>query len=90
VLAADPVAADCLSTALFAMGPLLGARWMESQEGIEVVYVIDRGEAVEMLAGESLYRRLTIEDGTVVARVLGTANPAGWTRGVSQSHLDTE
>jgi thiamine biosynthesis lipoprotein len=71
VLAADPVAADCLSTALFAMGPRLGARWSESYEGIEVVYVIDRGEKVEILSSESLLDRLWIVDPKVSTRVLG-------------------
>lgn len=81
VLTADPVAADCLSTALFTMGPQRGARWLQSQEGVEAVYVIDHGGAVEILASESLLDRLSIEDPTVVARVIAAAYPAERPRG---------
>jgi thiamine biosynthesis lipoprotein len=76
VLAADPVAADCLSTALFAMGPTLGPTWLESQEGIEVVYVIDRGETAEIHASGSLLTRISIQDSSVVTRVLPAEDEA--------------
>ena len=76
VLAADPVAADCLSTALYSMGPRLGARWMESQEGIGAVYAIEHGSSVEILASEPLLGRLSFEDPAVVATPIRSVDRA--------------
>lgn len=40
VAADDPVAADCLATALFVMGPNYGLEWVESNRGVEAVYAV--------------------------------------------------
>jgi len=70
VLSADPVAADCLSTALYAMGPNRGATWLEAQEGVEVVYVVTRDEGVDVLVSPSLLDRISVEDPRVTLRAL--------------------
>lgn len=40
VVARDPLAADCLATALFVLGPEAGLRWADSHEGVEAIYVV--------------------------------------------------
>lgn len=43
VLAADPLRADCLSTALFVLGPERGLAWLERHPGEQAVFlVVDR------------------------------------------------
>jgi thiamine biosynthesis lipoprotein len=39
VVAADPVVADCLSTALYIMGPWAGGEWLQDWPEIEAVFV---------------------------------------------------
>ena len=76
VLAADPVAADCLSTALFARGPRLGSAWLESHPDIGAVFVIDRGSSVEILASDALLGRVSIDDPAVAVTAIGPVDPA--------------
>ncbi len=76
VVAADPVAADCLSTALFTMGPRRGAAWLESRSEVGAVYAIDRGNAVEIMASESLLGQLSFDDPAVVATPIGSVDRA--------------
>ena len=40
VLAQDPVAADCLATALYVMGPEDGAAWLEERPGLDAAFVV--------------------------------------------------
>lgn len=40
VVARDPVAADCLATALFVMGPGDGLSWATATEGVEAVFAV--------------------------------------------------
>jgi thiamine biosynthesis lipoprotein len=54
VVASDPVAADCLSTALFVMGPERGIEWLRGWPGIEAVFVARRGEKLELVATAGL------------------------------------
>jgi thiamine biosynthesis lipoprotein len=56
VVAADPLTADCVSTALYVMGPHRGAEWIVEHEGIEAVFVLktvgpDRIAATDGLMG---------------------------------------
>ena len=46
VVARDPVAADCLATALFVMGPEEGLAWATATEGVEAVFAIVSGSGV--------------------------------------------
>ena len=55
VLAEDPVAADCLATALYVMGPEDGAAWLEEQPGLEAVFaVVGDGGGVRLHATPGL------------------------------------
>jgi thiamine biosynthesis lipoprotein len=40
VVSTDPVAADCLATALYAMGPERGRAWLQTRTEIEAVFVL--------------------------------------------------
>ncbi len=44
VVASDPVAADCLSTALFVMGPRRGEAWLRGRTGIDAVFAVRDGD----------------------------------------------
>ena len=48
VVAADAVAADVLSTALFVMGPEEGARWAAEQTAFGALFLIDRNGRIEV------------------------------------------
>lgn len=58
VVASDPVAADCLSTALFVMGPERGIEWLQGRPGIEAVFVERTGEKLVMVATAGLEGRV--------------------------------
>jgi thiamine biosynthesis lipoprotein len=59
VAAADPVAADCLATALFVMGPKDGLEWVEAHPGVEAVYAVRRDDGgVDVLCSSGLSGRL--------------------------------
>ena len=65
VVAADPVAADCLATALFVMGPDRGAEWVRAQTGIEAVFAEGSGVTPQLTATSGLRGRLVTSEGTV-------------------------
>ncbi len=44
VIAEDPVAADCVATALFVMGPEAGLAWARTRTDVEAVFAVTSGE----------------------------------------------
>jgi thiamine biosynthesis lipoprotein len=60
VVAADPFAADCVSTALYVMGPDAGARWAATQPDIEALFVEESNGALRFKATEGLRSRLSL------------------------------
>jgi thiamine biosynthesis lipoprotein len=50
VWAADPLAADCLSTGLYVMGPDAALGWAVAHPGIEVLVLRPEGDRLEVLA----------------------------------------
>jgi thiamine biosynthesis lipoprotein len=58
VVASDPVAADCLSTALFVMGPERGIEWLQGRPGIEAVFVERREKKLVVVATAGLEGRV--------------------------------
>ncbi len=58
VLTSDPVAADCLSTALYVMGPRDGLEWLSARVGVEAVFVERRGQSTVITATAGLEGRL--------------------------------
>jgi len=58
VLALDPVAADCLSTALYIMGPEAGGKWLQARPEIEAVFAERGGEGTKLTATPGLKGRL--------------------------------
>jgi thiamine biosynthesis lipoprotein ApbE len=65
VVAADAVAADCLATALYVMGPDRGAVWLHGQTGIEAVFVEGSGRRTQLTVTAGLRGRLVTSEGTV-------------------------
>lgn len=65
VVAADPVAADCLATALYVMGPNRGAEWLTGHIEIEAVFVQRNGQTIELTATPGLVGRLENTGGKV-------------------------
>jgi thiamine biosynthesis lipoprotein len=63
VVASDPVAADCLSTALYIMGPIAGGEWLRGRPEIEAVFVERSGEDTTMTATPGLMGRLEFSTG---------------------------
>lgn len=59
VVAADPFAADCVSTALYVMGPVAGARWAARQPDIDALFVEVSDGTVRCTATEGLRSRLS-------------------------------
>jgi thiamine biosynthesis lipoprotein len=64
VVASDPVAADCLATALFVMGPRRGAEWLRDQPGIEAVFAETDDESMIITATPGLRGRLVVFEET--------------------------
>jgi len=58
VLAPDPVAADCLSTALYIMGPEAGLEWLGEWPEIDAVFIERIGKATRITATPGLNDRL--------------------------------
>lgn len=58
VWTADPLAADCLSTGLFVMGPERAVAWAAGRPGVEVVALVPRGDRLAALASPGLAGRL--------------------------------
>lgn len=50
VWASDPVAADCLATALYVMGPERGLAWASGRPEVEVLFVVHEGAGLRMRA----------------------------------------
>jgi len=65
VVASDPVAADCLSTALYIMGPKAGGEWLQGWPEIGAVFVERSGEDARMTATPGLKGRLEVSDGNL-------------------------
>jgi len=64
-MATDPLAADCLATALYVMGPIRGAEWVLGHSGIEAVFVQRVGSEIELTATPGLIGRLETTAGGV-------------------------
>ena len=60
VVASDPVAADCLSTALYVMGPTAGGEWLRGRPEIEAVFVERSGVDTRMTVTPGLKGRLEV------------------------------
>lgn len=78
VAASDPVAADCLATALFVMGPRRGLAWVEERDGVEALFVVrdsSRGCVVQPSSG--MVSRLIAPDAPVTRLVATDAGTAG-------------
>lgn len=58
VVAADPVVADCLATALYVMGPTRGAEWLLGHTEIEAIFIQRIGPKTEFTATPGLMGRL--------------------------------
>jgi len=65
VVAADPVAADCLSTALYIMGPKAGGEWLQGRPEIGAVFVERSAEDTRMTVTPGLKGRLEISAGNL-------------------------
>lgn len=65
VVASDPVAADCLATALYVMGPRKGAEWLRANTGIEAVFAQGGGATTKLTATAGLRGRLVASAGTI-------------------------
>jgi thiamine biosynthesis lipoprotein len=63
VVASDPVAADCLSTALYIMGPKAGGEWLQGRPEIEAVFVERSGGKTRITATPGLRGRLEVTVG---------------------------
>ncbi len=64
VVAADPVAADCLATALFVMGPRRGAEWLRGRPDVEAIFAETAGDSMIVTATPSLRDRLVVFEET--------------------------
>jgi thiamine biosynthesis lipoprotein len=65
VLTADPVAADCLSTALFVKGPKDGPEWLRRRPGIEAIFAERRGQSLVLTATSGLEGKLEVFAGSL-------------------------
>lgn len=75
VLSEDAVAADCLATALYVMGPERGLRWASARADTEAVFARVHGGALELRATPELARRLAVvETPTARSAAAATAN----------------
>lgn len=68
VWTADPLAADCLSTGLYVMGPEAALDWAAAHPGVEVLALRPSGERLEALATPGLRGRLEALTGDVGLR----------------------
>ena len=60
VVAPDGVSADCISTALYVMGPRLGGRWIAGRPGFEAVFVEIEQERLHITATVGLRESLKL------------------------------
>ena len=69
VVADDPVAADCLATALFVMGPERGFEWARRRGDVRAVIAVVEGENVVLASTDAALQVLPVaEDPVVLAR----------------------
>ncbi len=69
VIADDPVAADCLATALFVMGPERGLDWAGRRTDVHAVFAVANGEGVSLSSTDAaLQLPPAAEDAVVLAR----------------------
>jgi len=61
VVAADPLAADALSTALFVLGPEAGLAWAMRHDGVEALFLVTGSEGVRARWTPGLDTLLTLE-----------------------------
>jgi FAD:protein FMN transferase len=61
VVAADPTAADAVSTALLVLGPEAGARWAESRVDMGVLFLIERDGRVAQQWNRALVPYLVMD-----------------------------
>jgi len=66
VLAPDPIAADCISTALFVMGPESGMIWVNRHPGVEAVFSLRSDAGSQVVATPGLKGHLTPSEGVMV------------------------
>jgi FAD:protein FMN transferase len=57
VVSQDPVAADCLATALYVMGPERGLRWASARPEVAAVFAVADGDALELVTTPGLHYR---------------------------------
>jgi len=50
VIADDPVAADCLATALYVMGPVRGLEWAARRSDVEAVFAVVEGSGIRLVS----------------------------------------
>jgi thiamine biosynthesis lipoprotein len=60
VVADDPVTADCLSTALYVMGPRQGIEWLRNRPEVDAVFIERSGEDKFITATAGLQGRLEV------------------------------
>ena len=65
VVASDAVTADCLSTALYVLGPLQGAEWLRRHPNIDAVFAVRTRDGTELIATPGLMGRLELSEGRV-------------------------
>lgn len=59
VVAADPLVADILSTALFVMGPDAGLAWAEARDDVGALFLVDNGDGtLQTLSNRAMNRWL--------------------------------
>lgn len=70
VVAEDPVAADCVATALFVLGPEAGLAWADARSDIDAVFVLRSESGARMAVTEGLSGAVTpAAEVTVIERV---------------------
>lgn len=86
VWAASAVAADCLSTGLYVLGPDAALRWANARGDVEIVIVDTSGEAPRLRATAGLERHLRARDGLEIEFV--GATPASLPRATTARTQD--
>ena len=71
VIAHDATAADCVSTALYVMGPESGAKWLSRHPELEAVFSVRTDAGLRLRATAGLVERLTPGKGLVVEWIPG-------------------
>jgi len=66
VIAEDPFVADCVSTALFVMGPDVGAAWLQRRPEIDALFAVVGGGGEVILRATPGLRGALVAEGTTV------------------------